>query len=124
MTGNNANPAAQIRMGELAALVSTVESMLLAQESLSTIDADGILWPSRTILYAVMALQSETNARMSELIKELAGAASGLGFHWQRIRKPPPAIRKILRWRFVSPEAKSLSKPRVQARVRACGPGS
>jgi 4-hydroxyphenylacetate 3-monooxygenase len=75
MTGNDANPAVQIQMGELAALVSTVESMLLAQESLSTIDQNGVLWPSRTTLYAVMSLQSEANARMIEIIKELTGAA-------------------------------------------------
>jgi 4-hydroxyphenylacetate 3-monooxygenase len=34
-----------------------------------------VLWPSRTTLYAVMALQSELNGRMLETIRELAGAA-------------------------------------------------
>src|SRR3954447_7347458 len=48
MTGNAANPAVQIVMGELAALVSVYESMLLAHETMSSIDADGVLWPSRT----------------------------------------------------------------------------
>ena len=51
MTGNDANPAVQIQMGELAALVSIVENMLLAQETVATIDENNVLWPSRTALY-------------------------------------------------------------------------
>ena len=75
MTGNDSNPAVQIMMGELAALVSIVETMLLAQDAVATTDKDGVLWPSKTALYSVMALQSELNARMIEIIRELAGAA-------------------------------------------------
>lgn len=74
MTGNDANPAVQIQMGELASLVSIVENMLLSQETVATIDENGVLWPSRTALYSVMALQSELNARMIEIIRELTGA--------------------------------------------------
>jgi 4-hydroxyphenylacetate 3-monooxygenase len=73
VTGHDSNPAVQIVMGELASLVSIVESMLLAQESLATIE-DGVLWPSRTALYSVMALQSEFNGRMLETIRELVGS--------------------------------------------------
>jgi len=73
VTGHDSNPAVQIVMGELASLVSVVESMLLAQESLATIE-DGVLWPSRTALYSVMALQSEFNGRMLETIRELVGS--------------------------------------------------
>jgi 4-hydroxyphenylacetate 3-monooxygenase len=75
LTGNDANTAVQIQMGELASLVSIIETMLLAQEAVATIDENGILWPSRTALYSVMALQSELNARMIEIIRELTGAA-------------------------------------------------
>ena len=75
MTGNDAHPQVQVMMGELAALVSVYESMLLAHETAATIDADGVLWPSRTTLYAAMALQSELNGRMLEIIRELAGSA-------------------------------------------------
>lgn len=74
LTGNDANPAVQIQMGELASLVSIVENMLLAQEVAATIDDKGVLWPSRTAMYSVMALQSELNARMIEIIRELSGA--------------------------------------------------
>ncbi len=75
MTGNEGHPAVQVEMGELASIVSVVENMLLAQETVATIDAEGVLWPLQTALYAVMALQSELNGRMLETIRELAGAA-------------------------------------------------
>ncbi len=75
MTGNEGHQAVQVEMGELAAIVSVVENMLLAQETVAPIDADGVLWPLQTALYSVMALQSELNGRMLETIRELAGAA-------------------------------------------------
>ena len=75
MTGNEAHPAVQVAMGELAALVSIVEGMLLAHETAGSIDPGGVLWPSRAVLYAVMAMQSEFNGRMLETIREMAGAA-------------------------------------------------
>ncbi|MBI3434424.1 MAG: 4-hydroxyphenylacetate 3-hydroxylase [Proteobacteria bacterium] len=74
-TGNDGHPAVETAMGEIAALVSIVETMAQAQEIVATIDADGVVWPSRTTLYAVMALQSEFNGRMLETIRELSGAA-------------------------------------------------
>jgi len=75
MTGNDTHQAVQVEMGELAAIVTIVEQMLLAHEATGRIDADGVLWPSQAGLYAVMALQSELNGRMLETIRELAGAA-------------------------------------------------
>jgi 4-hydroxyphenylacetate 3-monooxygenase len=75
ITGNEANPAVTIVMGELAALASIYESLLISHELMATIDKDGVLWPSRTSLYAASAMQSEFNGRMLEIIRELAGAA-------------------------------------------------
>jgi 4-hydroxyphenylacetate 3-monooxygenase len=75
MTGNAANPAVQIMMGELAAWVSMYEHMLLSHETTAVIDKDGVLWPSKSGLYSAMALQSELNGRMLEIIRELAGSA-------------------------------------------------
>jgi 4-hydroxyphenylacetate 3-monooxygenase len=74
MTGNAAVPPVQIMMGELAALVSIYEGMLLAQETVAPI-RDGVLWPSPVTLYSAMAMQSELNGRMLEIIRELAGGA-------------------------------------------------
>jgi len=75
ITGNDANPAVNTVMGELASIVTVIDSMLQAHETVATIDRDGVLWPSQTTLYAVMAMQSELNGRMLEIIRELAGAA-------------------------------------------------
>jgi 4-hydroxyphenylacetate 3-monooxygenase len=74
ITGNAANPAVTIMMGELVALVSIYESMLLAHETMGTI-RDGVLWPSATAYYAASAMQSEFNGRMLEIIREMAGSA-------------------------------------------------
>jgi 4-hydroxyphenylacetate 3-monooxygenase len=74
MTGNAAQPPVQVMMGELASLVSIYESMLLAHETMSTIE-NGVLWPSKLTLYSAMAMQSEFNGRMLEMIRELAGGA-------------------------------------------------
>jgi len=74
-TGNDAMPPVVVEMGELAAYASIVEHMLHSQETAATLDEDGVLWPSRTALYAVMALQSKINPRMIDIVRELTGAA-------------------------------------------------
>lgn len=74
-TGNDAVPPVMVQMGELAALASIVEGMLMSQETLSSVDEEGVLWPARNMLYAVMALQSEINPRMIDIVRELTGAA-------------------------------------------------
>jgi len=74
MTGNAAQPPVQVMMGELASWVSVYESLLLAHESNAPIE-NGVLWPSRITLYSAMALQSELNGRMLEIIRDLAGSA-------------------------------------------------
>lgn len=73
-TGHDVAPPIMVEMGELAAYASIVETMLLSHESVGTIDADGILWPSKTALYAVMALQSQINPHMIDIVRELTGA--------------------------------------------------
>lgn len=75
MTGNDSAPPVQVQMGELAAMVSLVEGMLESQETKATIDAKGVVWPSKNALYAIMALQSELNPRMIDIVRELAGSA-------------------------------------------------
>jgi 4-hydroxyphenylacetate 3-monooxygenase len=74
-TGNDAAPPVQVEMGELAAFASIVEGMVQAQETMATVDDEGVLWPSRTALYSVMALQGEINPRMIDIVRELTGAA-------------------------------------------------
>jgi 4-hydroxyphenylacetate 3-monooxygenase len=74
MTGNAGAPPVQVMMGELASLATIYESMLLAHEVAAPVK-DGVLWPSVLTLYSAMALQSELNGRMLEIIRELAGSA-------------------------------------------------
>jgi len=47
ITGNDANPAVNTVMGELASIVTVVDSMLQAHETVAAIDRDGVLWPRR-----------------------------------------------------------------------------
>lgn len=73
-TGNDKVPPVQVEMGELASYASIVEHMLHSHETVAEIDKDGILWPSRTALYSVMALQSQINPHMIDIVRELTGA--------------------------------------------------
>jgi 4-hydroxyphenylacetate 3-monooxygenase len=74
VTGNDAAPPVQVMMGELASYASIVEGMLCSQETLATYDDEGVLWPSKSALYSVMALQSEINPKMIDIVRELTGA--------------------------------------------------
>ena len=74
MIGTAAQPPVQIMMGELAALASIYEGLLLAHETNAPIE-NGVLWPSRITLYAAMAMQSEFNGRMLEIIRELVSSS-------------------------------------------------
>jgi 4-hydroxyphenylacetate 3-monooxygenase len=74
MIGSAGSPPVQISMGELAALVSIYEGLLLAHEANAPIK-DGVLWPSVVTLYSAMAMQSELNGRMLEIIRELISSS-------------------------------------------------
>ena len=52
-----------------------VDSMVQAQEAQATIDSEGVVWPSKASLYAVMALQSEINPRLLNIMRDLAGGS-------------------------------------------------
>jgi 4-hydroxyphenylacetate 3-monooxygenase len=75
MTGNEGNPAVRVLMGELAALASIYEGLLNAHETMAVLDEEGALWPHEPVLYTAMAMQSEFNGRMLEIVRELAGSA-------------------------------------------------
>ena len=75
ITGNDAMPPVQIMLGEMAAFATIVDCMVEAQETQATIDAEGVVWPSKQALYAVMALQSEINPRLLNTARELAGGS-------------------------------------------------
>lgn len=74
ITGSDPMPPVQIALGEMAALSTIVEGMVLAQEAMATADPD-VIWPAKKALYAVMALQSEFNPRLLNAARELAGGS-------------------------------------------------
>jgi len=73
-TGNAAAPQVTVDMGELCACAGVIENLLYSHEASGTIDDEGVLWPSQMALYSAMALQSELNPRMIDLVREMAGA--------------------------------------------------
>jgi len=75
ITGVDPLPAVQIMLGEMAAFATIVDGMLRAQEAEATIDDEGVVWPSKAALYAVMALQGEINPRLNNTLRELAGGS-------------------------------------------------
>ena len=75
ITGAYAMPPVQTMLGEMAAFATIVDSMVLAQETRATTDSEGVVWPSKADLYAVMALQSEINPRLLNMVRELAGGS-------------------------------------------------
>ena len=75
ITGIDAMPPVQIQLGEMAAFATIVESMVRAEETEATIDSEGVVWPSKQALYAVMSLQSEINPRLNNTLRELAGGS-------------------------------------------------
>jgi|SRR5579885_1264636 len=75
ITGSGSLPPVQIMLGEMAAIASIVENMVSAQEANATVDEEGVVWPSRAALYAVMSLQAELNPRLVDMARELAGGS-------------------------------------------------
>jgi 4-hydroxyphenylacetate 3-monooxygenase len=74
ITGVDSIPASQAQLGEMAAMASIVEMMVEAQETRATVE-DGVVWPSRAALYAVMALQADLNPKLIDLARDLSGGA-------------------------------------------------
>jgi 4-hydroxyphenylacetate 3-monooxygenase len=74
MIGTAALPPTQIAIGELAALATIYEGMLLAHETNAPI-VNGVLWPSALTLYSAMAMQAEFNGRMVDMVRELVSSS-------------------------------------------------
>jgi 4-hydroxyphenylacetate 3-monooxygenase len=67
-------PTVREKLGDLAAIASTVEGMVLAGEAASYTDAAGLQHPEPRFLYSPLASQADTYARVIAIIRELAGA--------------------------------------------------
>jgi len=73
VNGTDRIPGVQEKLGELAAVVSCVESALLAAQMTAAPDRNGIWIPGRRALYGIMGLQSETYPRVIQILRDLVG---------------------------------------------------
>ncbi|WP_439673393.1 4-hydroxyphenylacetate 3-hydroxylase family protein [Embleya sp. MST-111070] len=73
VNGVDAIPSVQEKLGELAAVVSGVQSAVLAAEYTAAPDAQGQWLPNRQLLYSAMGLQSETYPRVLAILRDLVG---------------------------------------------------
>ena len=73
VNGTDRIPGVQERLGELAAIVSCVESALLAAQMTAAPDDSGLYVPGRRALYGIMGLQSETYPRAIQILRDLVG---------------------------------------------------
>lgn len=71
---DNISPG-QIQLGEMAAYASIIENMIIAGEVQASVDEQGVAWPSKSALYAVMCLQSEFNPKIIDIARELSGGS-------------------------------------------------
>jgi 4-hydroxyphenylacetate 3-monooxygenase len=69
----DAIPSVQEKLGELAALVGTVEGLVVAAEAASFSDGDGVQRPNPRYLYSAIADQALTYPRALHILRELAG---------------------------------------------------
>jgi 4-hydroxyphenylacetate 3-monooxygenase len=63
----------QEKLGELAAVVASVESAVLAAEYTATPDGTGMMIPGKRALYGAMGLQAETYPRVISILRDLVG---------------------------------------------------
>ncbi|AUZ34598.1 4-hydroxyphenylacetate 3-hydroxylase [Arthrobacter sp. PGP41] len=73
VNGTDKIPGVQEKLGELAAVVSSVESALIAAEYTAEADSSGMLVPGKRSLYGAMGLQSETYPRVIAILRDLVG---------------------------------------------------
>ena len=66
-------PSVQEKLGELAAVVSSVESAVLAAEYTAEPDSSGMYLPGRRALYGSMGLQAEIYPRVLGILRDLVG---------------------------------------------------
>lgn len=73
VNGTDKIPGVQEKLGELASLVASVESALLAAEYTAEPDAGGMLRPGARALYGAMGQQAELYPRVIQILRDLVG---------------------------------------------------
>lgn len=73
VNGTERIPSVQEKLGELASIISTVESALIAAEATAKPDQNGVWVPGARALYGIMGMQSETYPRVIAILRDLVG---------------------------------------------------
>jgi 4-hydroxyphenylacetate 3-monooxygenase len=73
VNGTDKIPGVQEKLGELAAVVQSVESAVLAAEYTAAPDEAGMIVPGKSALYGAMGLQAETYPRVMAILRDLVG---------------------------------------------------
>lgn len=73
VNGVDTFPGVVEKLGELAGLVSVVESGVLAAEHTAAADAQGLFRPGAQALYGAMGLQAEIHPRVINILRDLVG---------------------------------------------------
>lgn len=86
VSGSEKDSAVRGKLGELASLVSLVESAVVAAEATAEADDAGLMVPGKRALYGVMGLQAELYPRVMSILRELAGS---------NVTQPPATIADL-----------------------------
>lgn len=73
VNGTDKFPGVMEKLGELAALVGSVESAVLAAEYTAEADENGVFVPGKRALYGAMGMQSELYPRVIQILRDLVG---------------------------------------------------
>ncbi|RFU64946.1 4-hydroxyphenylacetate 3-hydroxylase family protein [Peribacillus glennii] len=73
MNGIDKFPQVQEKLGELAAVVASIEGMLLASEYEYMTDENGTVYPNRRFLYGVVGQQDTIYPKVIHMVRDLVG---------------------------------------------------
>jgi 4-hydroxyphenylacetate 3-monooxygenase len=102
-------PSVQEKLGELAALVGTVQGLVTAAEAASFTDADGVQRPNPRFLYSAVADQSLTYPRALHILRELSGGG---------MLQLPSSVHELLVPEFRVDMERYVQSPGVSAEER------
>jgi 4-hydroxyphenylacetate 3-monooxygenase len=109
MNGVDRFPAVVEKLGELAALVSIVESGVLAAQHTATPDARGLWRPGAPPLYGAMAMQSEVYPRVIAILRELVGGG---------VLQVPSSVAELIGERTRADMERYVASPGVSSEER------
>jgi 4-hydroxyphenylacetate 3-monooxygenase len=99
--GQVAKPEVQVALGDLATRAALVEGLVLASEASAVLDADGVLWPNPSMIYANQTLQSTLYPEMLQMVRTMIGGSPlQVPASVAELENPEtvPDLRRYIRW--------------------------